>query len=164
MSKSALSTLILVIISTLGYGQNSREWSIWTGYETNYSGNNMFLHTRVIVKEKHIVEGGLNYNLSDGYSSNPVIGVGLAYGYNIISSTKWVSTIGVEYRRQKPIPIVNVQTICYTSSLQYNIDSKFSMQTKIGYGLAAERNASAGNFSQFNNITGLFSLGCGYSL
>lgn len=164
MNKSLWISLVLLIMGTAAFCQNTPEYSFWSGYEANYSGNNVFIHTRIITGENHVLEGGLNYNLSDGFSLNPVIGVGISYSYKILSRAKWASTIGVEYRRQKPLKIVNVQTLCYTSGLQYRINDKLKVQTKIGYGLAAERNASAGNFSQFNNISGLFSFGCGYSL
>lgn len=142
--------------------QNS--WIPTAGYEANYSGNNIFLRGLYITSTKHNLMVGLSYNYSDGFSNNPVVGIDLGYGYTVVENDNWQSTIGVDYRRQKPISNINVQTICLSQTLSFHIAENWIAQSKIGYGIAVERNASAGQFSQFNNLTGLFSLGCGYIL
>ena len=136
---------------------------ILAGYEINYFGKNSFIHSRLL-KNNHIIEMGINYNFSDGFSDNPVIGVGVYYGYQIISSKKWETSLGAEYRRQKPLKFVNIQTWCYTTSVQYNFKPKWSLLSRIGYGVATERSASDGSFDQFNNLTGSISLSCVYHL
>lgn len=143
--------------------KDSLSTQIMAAYEVNYFGKNSLIHGRFVLKN-HVLETGLNYNFSDGFSTNPVLGVGLYYGYQVISSDKWKAELGAEYRRQKPLTIVNIQTWCYTSTIQYIITNKVSTLTRLGYGVATERSASAGSFDQFNNITGSLSLGCVYHL
>ena len=59
--------------------------SFQTKNEINYFGKNGFLHGR-FVKKNHVMEAGINYNFSDGFSDNPVLGVGVYYGYQISTS------------------------------------------------------------------------------
>lgn len=141
-----------------------KNWSISLGYEANYTGNNFGIHSNHVVYDKHHLGYGLNYNASDGFSFNPVLGLGLSYGYNVVQSEKWTALVGLEYRRQKPLKIVNIQLINYTTSLQYNVNRRLMLESKVGFGVAAERAASAGSFAQTNNVSGLFYLGCGYRL
>ena len=134
-----------------------------TGYEINYFGINGFMHGRFI-KKNHVMEAGINYNFSDGFSDNPVLGVGIYYGYQISTLKKWSTAIGLDYRRQKPLKIVNIQTWCYTTSVEYSHNKNWSLLSRIGYGVATERSASDGSFNQFNNLTGSLFLSCVYHL
>jgi len=58
------------------------------------------------------------------------------------------------------LAIVNIQILTYTQGLVYNLNPKLAVTSRLGYGVAVERAASAGNFSQNNNVTGSFALGC----
>lgn len=140
------------------------KWSLLSGYEVNYMGNNAIVHAQYTTSTKHILEAGINYNFSDGFAENPVIGLGFAYGYKVLQNKRWNAVVGVDYRRQKPLAIVNVQTLLYTTSLSYQVYEKWSVYSRVGYGMAAERARSAGAFSQSNNITGSLSLGCVFQL
>jgi hypothetical protein len=159
-----LIIFILSIMSILSSAQDQPfQKQILAGYEINYFGKNSFVHGRFL-KNNHIIETGINYNFSDGFSDDPVIGIGLYYGYQVITSKKWKTFLGAEYRRQKPLKIVNIQTLCYTTSVQYNYKPNWSLLSRIGYGVATERSASDGSFDQFNNLTGSISLSCVYHL
>lgn len=140
------------------------KWSLLTAYEVNYTGNNAVLHAVYKPHKKQTIEVGLNYNFSDGFAANPVVGLGISYSYSVLQTANWEATIGVDYRRQKPIAIVNIQTITYTTQIAYTINKRWSAFSRIGYGLAAERARSAGPFTQSNNITGSLSLGCVFHL
>ncbi|HBN02687.1 MAG TPA: hypothetical protein DD396_01440 [Bacteroidetes bacterium] len=140
-----------------------QQWAILTSYEANYTGTNAIIHG-LYIKNHHQLEAGLNYNFSDGFSNNPVIGIGLAYGFEILTNDKWSITSGINYRRQKPLAIVNIQILTYTQGLAYKLNPKLAITSRLGYGVAVERAASAGNFSQNNNITGSFTLGCVFFL
>lgn len=164
MSYRLIFNLILCLISIFLSAQDKHiNRQLITGYEVNYFGKNGFVHGRFL-KNNHILETGINYNFSDGFSDDPVIGIGIYYGYQIITSKKWQTALGAEYRRQKPLKIVNIQTWCYTTSVQYNYNSHWSLLSRVGYGVATERSASAGSFDQFNNLTGSVSLSCVYQL
>ena len=139
----------------------TNSWSIMSGYEVNYTGNNGLLHG-VYSFNKHNVDAGLNYNFSDGFTANPIIGIGIGYKYSVINNYKWTAAIGADYRRQKPLEIVNIQLLNYTTSVTYQWGKHFHINSKLGYGIAAERAASAGSFAQSNNISGSFFLGCVY--
>ncbi len=155
---------ILCLMSLIVSAQNKDVVSqLSTGYEINYFGKNGFLHGR-FVKKNHVMEAGINYNFSDGFSDNPVLGVGVYYGYQISTSKKWSAALGLDYRRQKPLKIVNIQTWCYTTSIEYIHSKYWSLLSRIGYGVATERSASAGSFDQFNNLTGSLSISCVYHL
>jgi hypothetical protein len=154
---------IMVIVfwncSTVAAQAEPDKWAIVAGYETNYMGNNGIIHGRYTIKN-HVLELGVNYNFSDGFSANPVIGIGAAYGYQLANTERWNVTTGIDYRRQKPLKIVNIQTIMYTNSVAYKIKPKLWAVTRLGYGLAAERAASAGSFSQNNSLAGNLTIGC----
>ena len=154
-----LLTFVLLGIQTLGIAQS--KWSVLGAYETNYMGNNMIVHLNY-TQDKHQIQVGPNYNLSDGFSNNPVVGIGISYFYKVLSSDKWEASIGVDYRRQKPIKIVNIQTILFANSVSYKVLPKLFLNTRLGYGVAAERAASQGSFTQSNNISGALSIGCVY--
>lgn len=157
--------LVLLIYSSV-FSQNKKpqKWSVLSGYEVTYTGNNAVLHAVYAPNAKHTLEAGFNYNFSDGFSANPVVGLGLSYGYTIINESKWKAAVGIDYRRQKPLAIVNIQSLMYTTRAQYNITDRWSVYSRLGYGLAAERARSAGSFSKSNNISGSFSLGCVFQL
>jgi len=157
--------ILFFILGVLSYpicAQNGKpSFSILGGYEINYFGKNGLIHPRFEHKN-NILEFGTNYNFSDGFSNNPVLGIGIYYGYKLAEKNKWSAELGIEYRRQKPLRIVNIQTICYTSSMVYSINENWRAISRIGYGVATERSASAGSFDQFNNITGSVSILCAY--
>jgi hypothetical protein len=138
-------------------------WSLMMGFESNYTGNNALLHGSYLFQRSEI-DAGLNYNLSDGFSANPVLGFGLGYQYKVVYNRKWSASIGLDYRRQKPLKIVNIQLLNYTTGVTYKFGEHFNIKSKLGYGLAAERAASAGSFAQSNTISGSFYLGCVYRL
>ena len=112
----------------------------------------------------HVFDLGLLYNLSDGFTNRPVPGVRLFYGYQILKSERWDVVTGLSYVREKPLKIVNIQMLNYATSTSLKLNEKLSFRTQIGYGVALERAASAGAFSQSNNISGALSLGCAYKL
>lgn len=169
VSKRLAFGLILVVISTFIYANNfvpmkkpqKSKWSLQMGFETNYTGNNGFLHAGYSIK-KHKLEAGVNYNFSDGFAANPVLGIDLSYSYKVVESYRWSASIGLDYRRQKPLKIVNIQLLNYTTGVTYKWMPKLYLTSKLGYGLAAERAASAGSFAQSNNISGSFQFGCVY--
>ena len=157
--------LLLAAVGTARAQEKMRsKWSLLTAYEVNYTGNNAVLHAVYKPHKKQTIEVGLNYNFSDGFAANPVVGMGISYGYSVLQTANWEATIGADYRRQKPLAIVNIQTITYTTKVAYTINQRWSAFTRIGYGLAAERARSAGPFTQSNNITGSLSLGCVFHL
>ncbi|MGB1039005.1 MAG: hypothetical protein ACPGYY_10195 [Bacteroidia bacterium] len=158
-----ISILCFLIYQTKAQDVKST-WSISSGYETNYTGNNFSIHSNHILFDKHHLGYGVNYNTSDGFSFNPVLGLGLSYGYKVVESSNWSVLLGLEYRRQKPLKIVNIQLINYTTTVKYSLSEKWQLESKVGYGVAAERAASAGSFAQSNNISGMFYFGCGYRL
>jgi hypothetical protein len=159
-----LFVYIFCLISWFVSAQNKDLVSqLLTGYEINYFGKNVFVHGR-FVKKNHVMEAGINYNFSDGFSDNPVLGVGVYYGYQISTSKKWSTALGIDYRRQKPLKIVNIQNWCYSTSVEYSHNKNWSLLSRIGYGVAIERSASAGSFDQFNNLTGSLSISCVYHL
>jgi hypothetical protein len=164
MRKGRLVTLcFLLLITLIGIAQSeSSEWKLQAGYEVNYTGHNAVLHAEYTLS-KHRIGGGINYNFSDGFASNPVLGVGLSYGYVVLQSEKWQASLGIDYRRQKPLEIVNIQTLVLANSIEYKFTEHIGALSRIGYGVALERAASAGSFAQLNNISGLFLLGCVYS-
>jgi hypothetical protein len=152
-----------LVISLAGIAQSeSSSWKLQAGYEVNYTGNNAVLHAEYALS-KHRIGGGINYNFSDGFASNPVVGVGLSYGYVVLQSEKWQASLGIDYRRQKPLKIVNIQTLVLANSIEYKFTEHIGALSRIGYGVALERAASAGSFAQLNNISGLFLIGCVYS-
>ena len=164
MRKGRLVTLcFLLLITLIGIAQSeSSEWKLQAGYEVNYTGHNAVLHAEYALS-KHRIGGGINYNFSDGFASNPVVGVGLSYGYVVLQNKKWQASLGIDYRRQKPLEIVNIQTLVLANSIEYKFTEHIGALSRIGYGVALERAASAGSFAQLNNISGLFLLGCVYS-
>ena len=155
----------LIPLIILGLCHNScaqdkpKKLAVVTAYEASYTGTNGIIHAQY-TKKQHQFEAGLNYNFSDGFSNNPVLGIGMAYGLEILTNDKWSVTAGINYRRQKPLAIVNIQILTYTQGLVYNLNPKLAVTSRLGYGVAVERAASAGNFSQNNNVTGSFALGC----
>lgn len=155
---------VLVYASSFAQYASPKKWSILTGYEVNYTGNNAVVHGVYLPAARHTIEVGLSYNFSDGFATRHVIGLGVSYGYTIAEQGKWIAAIGVDYRRQKPLAIVNIQTITYTTRAQYQLNEKWSAYSRLGYGVAAERARSAGSFTQSNNITGSLSIGCVYQL
>jgi len=163
--RSFIVVLVLGVIGTAN-AQNEEvsKWSLLTAYEVCYSGNNALLHAVYKPGKKQTIEAGVNYNFSDGFVANPVVGIGISYGYSLLKNAHWEATIGVDYRRQKPLAIVNIQTIAYTNKVAYTIDHNWSVFTRLGYGVAVERARSAGPFTQGNNSTGSFSLGCVFQI
>lgn len=163
-----LVTLLVVFCSIVNSSfceeKKDSKWSLLSGYEATYTGNNAVLHAAYISRDNHVLEAGLNYNFSDGFASNPVIGFGMSYGYNILNYSKWQTSIGADYRRQKPVDIVNIQTLMYTTKVQFNWHPRWSIYTRIGYGVAVERARSSGSFTQQNSVSGSFSTGCAYRL
>ncbi|MFT4598048.1 MAG: hypothetical protein ACJAR8_001568 [Bacteroidia bacterium] len=152
-----------LVISLAGIAQSeSSSWKLQAGYEVNYTGQNAVLHAEYALS-KHRIGGGINYNFSDGFASNPVVGVGLSYGYVVLQNKKWQASLGIDYRRQKPLEIVNIQSLVLANSIEYKFTEHIGALSRIGYGVALERAASAGSFVQLNNISGLFLLGCVYS-
>jgi hypothetical protein len=143
--------------------EKPKKWAVLTAYEANYTGTNGIIHAQY-TKNNNQLEAGLNYNFSDGFSTSPVLGIGLAYGFEILRNDKFSITSGINYRRQKPLAIVNIQILTYTQGLVYKLSPKIAVTSRLGYGVAAERAASAGNFSQNNNLTGSFTLGCVFHL
>jgi long-subunit fatty acid transport protein len=143
--------------------ESTKKWAMMGAYEVNYTGRNAILHAQYHINN-HELEAGVNYNFSDGFSNNPVVGVGLSYSYVVLHNEHWSLAAGLHYRRQKPLAIVNIQTITYTNGLTYHWKPKIAFTARLGYGVVAERAASAGNFSQNNNLTGSFTLGCVYRL
>jgi hypothetical protein len=164
MRKNRIFTLCFTLVITLaGIAQSeSSSWKLQVGYEVNYTGHNAVLHAEYALS-KHRIGGGINYNFSDGFASNPVVGVGLSYGYVVLQNEKWQASLGVDYRRQKPLEIVNIQTLVLANSIEYKFTEHIGALSRIGYGAALERAASAGSFAQLNNISGLFLIGCVYS-
>lgn len=154
-------TIFCFVTSFVDAQNEDLTYQLMTGYEINYFGKNGFVHGRLI-KNNQIIETGINYNFSDGFSDNPVLGIGAYYGYQIMSTEKWKTALGAEYRRQKPLKIVNIQTWCYSTSITYKYNEQWSLLSRIGYGVATERSASAGSFDQFNNLTGSLSISCVY--
>lgn len=148
-------------ISLVNAQNEELTYQLMTGYEINYFGKNGFINGRII-KNNHIIETGINYNFSDGFSDNPVLGIAAYYGYQIMSIKKWKTVLGADYRRQKPLKIVNIQTWCYSTSIIYEYNEQWSLLSRIGYGVAIERSASAGSFDQFNNLTGSILISCVY--
>ena len=164
MYKGRLLTLCFALVITLaGIAQSkSSSWKLQAGYEVNYTGHNAVLHAEYALN-KHRIGGGVSYNFSDGFATNPLVGVGLSYGYVVLLSEKWQASLGIDYRRQKPLEIVNIQTLVLANSIEYKFTEHIGALSRIGYGVALERAASAGSFAQLNNISGLFLLGCVYS-
>jgi hypothetical protein len=164
MCKGRIYTLgIALVIALAGVAQGeSSSWKLQAGYEVNYTGNNAVLHAEYAISN-HRIGGGLNYNFSDGFTYNPVVGVGLSYGYVVLQNEKWQASLGIDYRRQKPLKIVNIQTLVLANSIEYKFTEHIGALSRIGYGVAVERAASAGSFAQLNNISGLFLVGCVYS-
>lgn len=159
-----ICTYILLVVLTHSYAQGVTKWSIHPAFEVNYSGYNSLINIAYTAKEKHVLEAGASYNMSDGFTANPTIGLNISYRYKILASDSWSAAMGIDYRRQKPLAIVNIQTLCYTTNVVYKATKSISIHTRLGYGVAAERARSAGSFTQSNNITGLFQIGCGYHL
>jgi hypothetical protein len=158
--KSILIAIACIVSYTNVQGQNNQQkWALLAAYEANYTGQNSILHA-LYSKQKHQLEAGINYNFSDGFAANPVIGLGFGYGYTILQDSHWTLRSGVGYRRQKPLTIVNIQILTYTQTMEYRLSKRLSAASKLSYGVAAERAASAGSFVQQNNITGSFTLGC----
>ncbi len=154
---------ITLLIAQAGIAQSdSTSWKLHAGYEMNYTGNNTVLQAEYAINN-HRIGGGVNYNFSDGFTFNPVVGFGLSYGYVVLQSEKWQASLGIDYRRQKPLKIVNVQTLVLANSIEYKFTEHIGALSRIGYGVAVERAASAGSFAQLNNISGLFLVGCVYS-
>lgn len=153
---------ILHIVYLATAQKDTNSWHLQAGYEVNYTGHNTILHVEYALNN-HLLGGGINYNLSDGFASNPVLGIGLSCGYIVVQNKKWQSSISVDYRRQKPLKIVNIQTVVLAQSVKYQINNHLGALSRIGYGFAAERTASAGSFAQFNNVSGLFTVACVYS-
>ncbi len=162
--KLILCALLLCANALIAQENAEKRWGILSGHEVNYTGNNAVLHALYEVNRRHTIEAGLNYNFSDGFAANPVIGLGVSYGYTIAARDKWNAAVGIDYRRQKPLSIVNIQTITYATKAKYNITDKWSAYSRVGYGVALERARSSGNFTQSNNISGSFSLGCVFHL
>ncbi|NNJ54590.1 MAG: hypothetical protein HKP14_00580 [Bacteroidia bacterium] len=138
-----------------------KSFGLRTGLETNYTGINALLNG-VYEINNHTLELGINYNLVDGFSNSPVIGQNFSYSYTLAKRNKLSTFIGFEYRRQKPIKIVNVQLIMYSMGMEYKFTEHITAHSKVGYGVAAERALSSQSFSQSNILTGYFQLGCGY--
>jgi hypothetical protein len=155
---------LLLLVMTFSYAQGMRKWSIHPAFEVNYTGYNSFVNLAYTAKENHVLEAGVSYNMSDGFTTNPTLGLNISYRYKILNSDRWSAAIGADYRRQKPLAIVNIQTLCYTTNMTFRATKSISIHTRLGYGVAAERARSAGSFSQSNNITGLCQIGCGYHL
>lgn len=158
--------VVLCSMAKLSYCQDKKDskWSLLSGYEATYTGNNVILHAACLFANSHELEAGLNYNFSDGFAANPVLGLGISYGYGILNTRNWKATVGADYRRQKPLDIVNIQTIMYTTKVQYNWQPRWGIYTRLGYGAAVERARSSGSFTQQNSISGSFSAGCVYRL
>jgi len=159
-----LSVFLCVFGNSQAQQSTANKWSLLAAFEVNYTGNNSVLHALYSPVDRHSIEAGLNYNFSDGFSANPVLGFGVSYGYSIVKGKNWQAAIGMDYRRQKPLSIVNIQVLTYTTKASYQITDRLSAYSRLGYGLAVERARSAGAFSQSNNITGSFSLGCVFGL
>ena len=140
------------------------DWSALVGCGISYTGYNVHAEARRVGQKGHVLDFGLLYNLSDGYTNRPVPGVRLFYGYQILKSERWDVVTGLSYVREKPLKIVNIQMLNYATSTSFNLNEKLTLRTQIGYGVALERAASAGAFSQSNNISGTLSLGCVYQL
>jgi long-subunit fatty acid transport protein len=155
---------LLSVVMTYSYSQSVAKWSLYPALEVNYTGYNSLINLAYTVKEKHVLEAGASYNMSDGFTANPTIGINISYRYKILASDRWSAAMGIDYRRQKPLDIVNIQMLCYTLNMTYRATKSISIHTRLGYGVAAERARSAGSFTQSNNITGLFQIGCGYHL
>lgn len=149
---------------TTAIAQNSekKKWSVMAGYEVNFMGNNALIHLQHFRKEVHLLEGGVSYNLSDGFADRPVLGLDIGYGYRLLSKDKWSMYTGVDYRLQRPISILNIQTITYTQSIQYRPIARVQATARVGYGVATARARSAGTFTQTNSPTGSLLLSCGY--
>lgn len=166
MKESRLFLIIIILGAALfSCAQETVSgWSIISGYEANYFGNNVNLQTRYTIKNKHLLDAGLAYNISDGFANNPVLGLDLDYAYKVVNENKLSSSLGISYRRQKPLEIVNIQLINLTHAIQYKFTKNFSVLSTMGYGVAVERSASSRQFSQFNSLSGSFSLRCVYQL
>ena len=160
-----LSTIILITyFASNGQLANESKWSTLAAYEVNYMGVNGIMHGVYSPNNKHDIEAGLSYNFSDGFSFNPVFGVGVSYNYNFINAEKWKSSVGADYRRQKPLSITNIQVLSYTTRAVYKVTSRYDAFIRLGYGVAMERSRSRGAFVQSNNITGSLSIGCVFRL
>ena len=91
------------------------------------------------------------WNFPINLTFNPLISA-IAAGNTAIAATTTLN-----YSIQKVYPH---DTTAYTQGLVYNLNPKLAVTSRLGYGVAVERAASAGNFSQNNNVTGSFALGC----
>ena len=107
-SKFWLIPLIIIGLRHNSCAQDKpKKWAVVTAYEASYTGTNGIIHAQY-TKKQHQFEAGLNYNFSDGFSNNPVFGIGMAYGLEILTNDKWSVTAGINYRRQKPLAIVKL--------------------------------------------------------
>ena len=165
MKCKKIGFFVAVLCSISSYAQSPKaDWSALVGYGLSYSGTNVHAEARRVGQKGHVFDLGLLYNLSDGFTNRPVPGVRLFYGYQILKSERWDVVTGLSYVREKPLKIVNIQMLNYATSTSLKLNEKLSFRTQIGYGVALERAASAGAFSQSNNISGALSLGCAYKI
>ena len=155
------SLVLMLLIMCLNLSAQDKSLGLRGAIETNYTGINTAL-TGVYQFNNHAIELGVNYNLSDGFSNSPVIGQSVSYHYKVAERNNLSSSIGLEYRRQKPIKIVNIQLVMISMGMEYRFTDHILAHSKLGYGLASERALSAQSFSQSNILTGFIQLGCGY--
>ena len=153
-----------LLIECMAFAQQTKEhqWNVISGFEVNYTGNNTFLRIQHIGKKNHLLEAGVSYNVSDGFADRTVLGIDLGYGYRLLTKEKWSLFTGVDYRLQRPIKILNIQTLTYTNTLNYFLLPQVMASVRLGYGVATARARSAGVFTQTNSPTGSLMLSCGY--
>ena len=161
ISRLRYSIFFLLVILGVHVKAQDKSFGLRAALETNYTGINTSLNG-VYKFNHHSLELGFSYNFSDGFSNNPVIGQNLSYHFTLAERNKMSSTIGLEYRRQKLIKIVNVQLIMISMGLEYQFTDHILAHSKLGYGIASERALSSQSFSQSNILTGFIQLGCGY--
>jgi long-subunit fatty acid transport protein len=129
--------------------------------ELNYTGYNTQLDFLTVIKS-HQIGIEMHYNLSDGYLTNPVIGHGINYGYVILNNDRWQASIGLDYKRQKPLEHLIIHVVNYGLGAGYKITEHLSITNTIGYGTAVELVRLNGQTKKSNNISGSLQLGCAY--
>jgi len=154
-------SLMLLLFCKQSFAQKHLDISVGTSLETNYTGYNISLNS-TFVYSKNSIGLGVNYNLSDGFINNPVIGFEFDYKYKIVDNKKWSSWVGGDYFHQKPINNLNIDALFYTFTQKLNLLNNFFLVNHLGYGVAIESTKLSGRKVTSNSITGLFNVGCEY--
>ncbi len=156
---------LLFLAFIWGFGSETKaqnvEFAAAASMEVNYSGYVTQLEAQAS-KDKHQIELGLLYNLSDGYINNSVVGQTIAYRYSVLKSQKWQASTGFSYKRQTPLSSLTLHLINYELGVEFKLTDRLFLSNHVGYGLALESVKRNGAQFSANNVSGLFNIKCGY--